>query len=110
MPRPISRPRRFRAPVWDRSMAGRPSAGRPRVVRYLASPPAGTPEHARDVGVRFPSGITRRQIVAGLGPKARTEIVLSGPFDGTSEASEGLGAVRDLTELALTSHLREKLG
>lgn len=87
-----------------------PDRMRPLVTRYLASLPAGTAEHARDVGLRFPSGITRRQIVAGLGPKARTEIVLSGPFDGTSDASEGLGAVRDLTELVLTSYLRERLG
>jgi zinc protease len=62
------------------------------------------------MGVRFPAGITRRRIVAGLGPKARTEIVLSGPFDGSSEENESLGAVRDLVELALNERLREQLG
>jgi zinc protease len=83
---------------------------RPLVARYLASLPAGTREEPRDVGIRFPDGITRRRIIAGSAPRARTRIVLSAPFEYTNEASTGLGAVRDLVELVLNDRLREQLG
>jgi zinc protease len=83
---------------------------RPLIARYLASLPGGQPEQPRDVGIRFPDGITRRRIIAGSAPRARTQLVMSGPFEGTTEASTGLGAVRDLVELVLNDRLRERLG
>ena len=83
---------------------------RPLIARYLASLPGGQPEQPRDVGIRFPDGITRRRIIAGSAPRARTQIVMSGPFENTTEASTGLGAVRDLTEFVLNDRLREQMG
>jgi zinc protease len=43
-------------------------------------------------------------------PKAKTEIVLSGPYEITSEETASLNAVRDLTESDLSDKLRETLG
>jgi zinc protease len=80
------------------------------VTRYLASLPSGAAERSRDVGIRFPHGVVHQKIVAGKGPKARTQIILSGPFDGNTEGSDGLGAATDLAELALNSQIRERLG
>jgi zinc protease len=78
--------------------------------RYLASLPGGTREQPRDDGTRFPAGIVRRTFRAGAGPKAKTSIVLSGPFSHANRSSEALSAVRDLASLALENRLRETLG
>jgi zinc protease len=83
---------------------------RPLVLRYLGSLPGGTYERARDNGVRFPAGIVRKAIMAGVGPKAKTEIVLSGQFKNSVEASAALDAARDVAELALGDRIRETLG
>ncbi len=83
---------------------------RPLVARYLASLPAGAPEHPRAAGPNALTGVVRRTIVAGIAPRARTQIALSGAFDGSNEASEGLSAAADVAELALMNSLRERLG
>jgi zinc protease len=78
--------------------------------RYLAPLPGGAREQPRDRGIRFPSRVVHRVFRAGEGPKARTSIVLSGPFDHSDRSSEALGMARDLAELALETRLRETLG
>ena len=83
---------------------------RPLITRYLASLPRGVREQPRDNGIRFPNGVVQREIFAGVGPRAKTQIVLSGPFDNTPEAIEALDAARDVAELALGEQLRETLG
>jgi zinc protease len=83
---------------------------RPLVTRFLASLPAGVREVPRDRGMRAPTGVVHREILVGVGPRARTQITLSGPFDYTSESSEALSAARDVAELALENQLRETLG
>jgi zinc protease len=83
---------------------------RPLVERYLASLPAGIREQPRDNGIRSPSGIVRREIRVGAGPKAKTQIILSGPYDDSVESNEALGTVRDIAKLALDDRLRETLG
>lgn len=80
------------------------------ISEYLASLPSGSAEQSRDDGIRFPKGVVRREIVAGAGPKARTQIILSGPYEGTDEAGRDLSEASDVAELALNSHLRERLG
>src|SRR5262249_19948970 len=81
---------------------------RPLVARYLASLPAGTPERPR---ATVPPPAPRRiRFAAGTGPRARTEIVLSGPFDGSSESNDHLHIVADVTQRALSDRLRERLG
>ncbi len=83
---------------------------RPLLERYMAPLPAGTREEPRDNGVRFPTGGVRRDIRVGVGPKARTQLILNGPFDRSMEAGEALNAARDVAELALEARLRETLG
>ena len=83
---------------------------RPLVARYLASLPAGVAEHSRDLSGGPPDRIVRRVIRTGAGPKARTQIVLSGTLDGTPAADEGLAAVREVAEFAIANRLREVLG
>jgi zinc protease len=83
---------------------------RPLVERYLASLPGGVREQPRDRGVRFPDGVVRRTVLFGTGPKARTQLVFSGPFDMTDAASDALSAARDVAARALSERLRETLG
>ncbi len=78
--------------------------------QYLASLPAGAPEHQRYRGYQFPHGVSRRRIVAGVGPRARTEITISGAYDGSSEAADGIEEAEELAERALNDDLRERLG
>jgi len=78
--------------------------------RYLAPLPGGVHEQPRDDGTRFPTGVVRRTLRAGIGPKAKTSIVLSGPYEHTRASSEGLSAARDLASIALDNRLRETLG
>jgi zinc protease len=83
---------------------------RPYVERYFASLPAGVREQPRDDGVRVPTGVVRKDLYVGAGPKARTELVLSGPYDGTFESSEALSTAVDVAEIALEERIREILG
>lgn len=83
---------------------------RPLIELYLASLPAGKSEQPVDDGIRFPSGIVEKTIYAGVGPAAKTRIMLSGPIDYTMATSERIGMVSDLAELALGNKLRETMG
>ena len=82
----------------------------PLITQYLASLPAGIAEQSRDDGVRFPPATVARTIVTGVGPRAKTRIMLSGRVDYTLENSEALGVASDAAELALGDVLREKMG
>jgi zinc protease len=83
---------------------------RPYVERYLASLPRGVPEQPRDDGIRFPPAIVRKDLYVGAGPKAKTELVLSGPYDGRFESAEALSMSVEVAEIALEERIRETLG
>lgn len=83
---------------------------RPLIEQYLASLPSGVREQARDDGIRFPSGVIERKIYTGVGPRAKTRIMLSGPITYTMETSERTSLVRDVAQLALEQRLRETMG
>ncbi|MEO7996294.1 MAG: insulinase family protein, partial [Gemmatimonadaceae bacterium] len=83
---------------------------RPLIEQYLASLPGGVREQSRDDGIRFPAGIVDRRIYAGVGPRAKTRIMLSGPISYTMETSERASLVRDVAQLALEQRLRETMG
>ncbi len=56
----------------------------PLVERYLASLPAlGRKETPRDVGIRSPATVVRREVRKGLEPKSQVRLVFSGPFENT---------------------------
>lgn len=57
---------------------------RPLVERYLASLPSlGRREAPRDVGIRTPPTIVRREVRKGVEPKSQANIVFSGEFENT---------------------------
>lgn len=57
---------------------------RPLVERYLASLPAlGRRETPRDVGIRTPATVVRREVRKGVEPKSQASIVFSGEFENT---------------------------
>jgi zinc protease len=79
-------------------------------ARYLASLPGGTREAPRDEEIRFPPSVVRRAFRAGEGPRTRTSIVLSAPYELVEGSSEELSRAREAAELALSERLRETLG
>jgi zinc protease len=83
---------------------------RPYVERYLASLPRGVREQPRDDGARFPASIVRKDLYVGAGPKAKTELVLSGPYDGSIQTADALSATVAVAGHALEERLRETLG
>ena len=57
---------------------------RPLVERYLGSLPGlGRRETPRDVGIRTPATIVRREVRKGVEPKSQASIVFSGEFEST---------------------------
>jgi zinc protease len=88
-----------------------PDSVRPLVERYLASLPAtGRRETWRDRGVRPPVGIVKRTVRRGLEPKARTELVFSGPTEFGRAGTVALRAMAQVMEIRLRERLREDLG
>jgi zinc protease len=77
--------------------------------RYLATIPPGGQEAARDLGIRFPAGVVRKDVRAGT-TRARALISFEREFIPSSQSIDQLGMVRDLIELALMNRLREAMG
>lgn len=56
----------------------------PLVERYLASLPSlGRHESPRDVGIRPPATVIKREVRKGVEPKSQVRLVFSGPFENT---------------------------
>jgi zinc protease len=88
-----------------------PDSLRPLVERYLASlPSAGAKETFRDVGIRPPGGVVRREVRRGVEPKARTVLIFTGPAEFSRQAGADMGALAEALELRLREKLREDLG
>jgi zinc protease len=85
---------------------------RPLVERYLASLPAtGRKEHARDLGIRPPTGVVERTVRRGTEPKAQTAIVFSGPLAAFTRTERlALASLADVLDIQLRETLREQLG
>ncbi|MBW8771410.1 MAG: insulinase family protein [Gemmatimonadetes bacterium] len=52
----------------------------------------------------------RKELYVGVGPKAKTELVLAGPYDGRFETAEALKTCVDVADIALQERIREALG
>ena len=84
---------------------------RPLVERYLASLPSiGRTEAARDLGVRPPVGVVRKEVRKGLEPRALTQIVFTGPFEFTRPNVLALQTLVDVLRIRFREALREDLG
>jgi zinc protease len=87
------------------------AAMRPLVETYLASlPSTGRKESWRDVGIRPPSGVVKREVFRGLEPKSETTIHFTGDFDYTRENRFAISSLADLLSIKLRESLREALG
>ncbi|HEX6069567.1 MAG TPA: insulinase family protein, partial [Longimicrobiaceae bacterium] len=80
------------------------------VVRYLGSLPSlDRPEEPRDVGIRPPEGVVRSTVRKGIEPKARTQLVFSGPVDFSRERLFELNVLTGILRIRLRESLREEM-
>jgi zinc protease len=81
------------------------------VERYLGGlPSTGRKESWRDVGIRPPTGVIRKTVRRGTVPKARTQIVFTGPVQYSRDQLFALRGLADVLEIRLRETLREDLG
>jgi zinc protease len=87
------------------------AAIRPLVEEYLGGLPS-TRRHEtwRDLNIPPPTGIVRKIVRKGVEPKARTQLVFTGPFQDSREARYALRALADALSIRLREILREDLG
>ena len=84
---------------------------RPLVETYLGSlPSTGRRETWRDVGIRPPTGVVRRTVRRGVEPKARTQLVFTGPIEFNRRNVVVLRSLGEALEIRLRERLREELG
>jgi zinc protease len=84
---------------------------RPLVERYIASLPAlHRNETAKDVGLRPPAGVVRKQVRSGIEPKSQVSIVFSGAFQDDEMHRVMVRAMADTLAGNLQRTLREDLG
>ncbi|CAA9368636.1 MAG: Probable zinc protease pqqL [uncultured Gemmatimonadetes bacterium] len=88
-----------------------PDSIRPLVERYLGGLPSTRRQESwRDVGIRPPTGVIRKTVRRGTEPKARTQMVFSGPVQYDREQLFALRGLADVLEIRLRETLREDLG
>lgn len=83
---------------------------RPLVEQYIGGLPAtGRNESWRDLGIETPPGVVRKQVTRGAEPKARTQIVFSGPMEFARDSLYLLSALSEVLEIRLRDRLREEM-
>ncbi len=83
----------------------------PLVERYLGSLPAlHRRESARDLGIRPPTGVVKRQIVKGIDPRSQVGVVFTGPFENTEGRRLLVSTMAEMLSGNLHRTLREDLG
>jgi len=88
-----------------------PQVLEPLVRTYIGSLPVlRRKETWRDVGVKRPGGVVRREFHGGVDPKARTAILFTGNFDWKREERYALNAMVEALQIRLREVLREDLG
>lgn len=84
---------------------------KPLLATYMATLPSGDiPVEYRDVGLRFTSGVVKKEVLAGVEPKSLVSITFTGPTTWTSTEGMRMAALVDIMNLKINSVLREKLG
>jgi zinc protease len=87
------------------------AVARPPVQQYLGGLPSlKRHESWRDLNMPPPTGIVRKVVHKGVEPKARTQLVFTGPFQDSREQRYALRALADALEIRLREVLREDLG
>ncbi len=81
------------------------------VGRYLGGLPSqNRAETWRDIGVRPPTGVVKKDVYRGVEPKSTVQLVFTGPFEWTTENRHMLMTMTDLLEMRLREELREEKG
>jgi len=84
---------------------------KPLVETYLGGLPSlGRKETWRDVGIRPPPGVVKREVRKGRDPRSRVSLTFAGPFDWSHQASYELGSMADVLRIKLREVLREDEG
>ena len=84
---------------------------KPLVQTYLGGLPAlNRNDMWRDVGVRPPKGVVEKTVYRGQEPKARVQVMFTGPFVLSATNRYTLGAMTDVLEIKLREILREDKG
>jgi zinc protease len=84
---------------------------RPLVEKYLASlPTLPRTDQWRDIGVTPPKGVIAKSVRRGTEPKARVQMIFTGPFEWNRENRVAMGAMTDVLEIMLRESLREEKG
>lgn len=79
------------------------------LVSYIASLPSiKRKERARDLGIRTPKGIIRRDIYKGTEDKATVQLVLSGSYEYGEKQNLAMDALQEMLNFRLLDRLRKK--
>ena len=84
---------------------------KPLVLTWLGGlPSTNRRETWRDIGLRTPTGVVKRDVKRGTEPKARTVIVFNGPFEWNRQNRYALASLAEVLRMRLRDVLREELG
>jgi zinc protease len=87
------------------------AALRPLVETWLGGlPSTGRQETWRDLGIRPPTGVVRKTVHRGVEPKARTQIVFTGPFEHSRRGRHVLRSMGEALQIRMREVLREDMG
>jgi len=88
-----------------------PAVLQPLVARWLGALPAtGRDDAWRDLGMRKPDGVVRREVRRGIEPVSQTSIIFHGPMTWSRAERFALDATREVLNFRLREALRESLG
>lgn len=81
---------------------------KPLLEKYIALLPAThINEHAKDLGIRPPTGHIEKNIYKGTEPKATVQLLFTGDFTYTPKERKQLDALKETLEIRLLERLRE---
>jgi len=88
-----------------------PDQIRPLVETYLGGLPSiGRKETWRDIGIRPPTGIIRKEVRRGLEPRSRVSLTFTGPITWSIQANYDLESMTDALRIKLREVIREDEG
>jgi zinc protease len=88
-----------------------PDSVRPLVETYLGGLPSlHRDEKWKDIGITPPGGVIKKTVRKGVEPKARTQIVFTGPLEFGRQNLYALNSLATVLEIRLREVLREDMG
>jgi zinc protease len=88
-----------------------PDSLKPLVQTWIgALPSLNRKETWRDVGVRPPTGVLKKEVRRGVEPRSQTSLLFTGSAEYTRQTRYSLRSLGDVLELRLRERMREDLG